>query len=227
MSTIFNTKMMQFQEDLQKQGSTAPPVTVSSLATEFAAFKSFVVTALAALQKQVELLSQESEKAEMRSRRKFLLLHGVQELKDEVATSTAVRCLTEHIQLPLTTNDISQCFRLGQASKDKPRPLLVKFRDVTMRGNMWNAKTKLKGTGVTLSEFLTKSRHNVFMAARQRFGIAKCWTRDGIIFVVGADEKRYRITSLCELDKISNSTPSYAATTSTKPEARPKRAAKK
>ncbi|CAH2263642.1 jg10927 [Pararge aegeria aegeria] len=41
------------------------------------------------------------------------------------------------------------------------------------RRSVWFAKTKLKGTSVTLAEFLIKSRHKTFLAARQRFGLAK------------------------------------------------------
>lgn len=40
------------------------------------------------------------------------------------------------------------------------------------------------------------------MAARFKFGISKCWTREGSVFILGADGKRHRIQSLSDLDKI-------------------------
>ncbi|XP_047538577.1 pickpocket protein 28-like [Vanessa atalanta] len=85
----------------------------------------------------------------------------------------------------------------------KPRPIVVKFTETAIRDKVWFAKTKLKGTGVTESEFLTKSRHNVFLEARKRFGINKCWTRDGLIHIIAPDGSRHRAECLSDLDSIS------------------------
>lgn len=140
----------------------------------------------------------------MRSRRKFLLIHGVPEPKSEDTSVSAVKTLTEHIDIVVSHENISRSFRLGQPLEDKPRPLLVKFRDISTRDKIWKAKSSLKGSGITLSEFLTRARRDLFMAARQRLGISKCWTRDGHIFVIDADEKRHKIISMAELEKISS-----------------------
>lgn len=67
---------------------------------------------------------------------------------------------------------------------------------------MWFAKTKFKGTGITQSEFLTKSGHGVFIAARQHFGVNKCWTRDGVIYVVAPDGSRRKVERMLDLDNI-------------------------
>lgn len=45
-----------------------------------------------------------------------------------------------------------------------------------IRDKVLFAKTKLKVTGITESEFLMKSGHDVFLEARKRFGVGKCWT---------------------------------------------------
>ncbi|CAH2090039.1 unnamed protein product [Euphydryas editha] len=65
---------------------------------------------------------------------------------------------------------------------------------------VWFAKTKLKGTGFTESEFLRKSRYNVFLEAKKRFGIGKCCTRDGCIYIIAPDGSRNRIVCSSELD---------------------------
>ncbi|XP_045452327.1 uncharacterized protein LOC123661409 [Melitaea cinxia] len=72
---------------------------------------------------------------------------------------------------------------------------------------VWFAKAKLKGTGVTQSEFLTRPRHDAFLAARERFGINKCWTRDGCIYVVAPNGTRYKAENLTDLDEIPDGTP--------------------
>ncbi|CAG4982991.1 unnamed protein product [Colias eurytheme] len=109
MSEMFNKRMLEFQEDLKKTSTTtslaSPP---TRLASDFTAFRSFVITSLQCLQTQV-----------------------------------------------------------GKPQENKPRPILCKLRNLSDKELIWSSKISLKGTGITLSEFLTKSRHEVFMAARE------------------------------------------------------------
>lgn len=67
---------------------------------------------------------------------------------------------------------------------------------------MWFAKTKLKGSGITLSEFLTRPRHQLFMSARDKFGVNNCWTKQGLVYVMGADGSRHRVSTLGDLNRI-------------------------
>lgn len=97
---------------------------------------------------------------------------------------------------------------LGPASfNEKPRPILLKFVNVTVCDSLWFNKTKLNGIGITLSEFLTKPRHDLFMAARQKLGIAKCWTREGFFYILGQDGMHHHIVSVNQLNGIVNSPP--------------------
>ena len=139
----------------------------------------------------------------MRSRKKILLMHGVSEDRKLSDSAAVVKVLSNHLKMPdLELRDISRCQRLGTVAADKPRPILVKFRELSLRNQIWYAKTNLKNTGITLSEFLTKSRHETFMAARKRFGINKCWTKEGYVIVIGPDGKRHTVSTCTELDNI-------------------------
>ena len=77
----------------------------------------------------------------------------------------------------------------------------VKFKDYSLN-QVWSSKTKSKGIEVTMLEFLTKRRHKTFLAARQRVGVTKCWTRDGVTIVVIADGTKNRVTSQAKLNII-------------------------
>ncbi|KAJ0171014.1 hypothetical protein K1T71_013213 [Dendrolimus kikuchii] len=46
-------------------------------------------------------------------------------------------------------------------------------------------------------------RHDLFMRARQEFGISKCWSRDGNIYVVGQDGSRHSISRIEDLSEIN------------------------
>ncbi|XP_059054068.1 protein unc-13 homolog C-like [Achroia grisella] len=202
----FNKTMADFKSQLEKARNT--PTTISSLESEFDTFRSFTATALTNLQKQVELVARQQDQMEMRSRRKILLLHGVTESQKENVAQVLSKVVIDRLQIDdFSADQIRRCSRLGRSIKDKPRPILVKFRDLDIKDEIWHSKTKLKGTGITMSEFLTATRHSVFMAARQLFGIKKCWTQDGFIIVAGEDGTRHRISSTDELNQLMSLSP--------------------
>lgn len=203
LTDTFNIKMAEFQQDLHKASSTP---TVTSLASDFNTFKMFVTNALSTIHKQVELLTLQQDQFEMRSRRKMLLLHGVSEGDDECVSDEVVKVVAERMKVSgFSGNDISRCQRLGHSRNDKARPILVKLRDTDMRNRIWFSKKSLKGCGITLSEFLTKTRHNVFLAARERFGVTKCWTQDGCVVIAGSGKARHRVFTLSDVDRLVSS----------------------
>ena len=229
MNEMFNMKMNEFQQELHKSSS---PVTTSSLAADFNNFKSFTLSALNTLQRQVELITREMDRQEMRRRRKMLLFHGIAEEKSEDVLDRVVTVIGDNLDLTdFSSASIKSSYRLGPPS-EKSRPIIIKFVDVTTRNKVWYAKTKLKGTGITQSEFLTKPRHTVFLEARQRFGVNKCWTREGNIHVITPDGAKHRIECVTELEHLLNSKSPHKIVPANKTAhkvttARPKRIVKK
>lgn len=193
--------MTQFESQLLK---STTPTTVEAIAADYAAFKTFTLAALKALQQQMEILARDVDNQEMRSRRKIILLHGVPEDSKEDPADVVTKVVSTKLKVTnFTCAHISRCHRMGRAAgADRPRPILVKIHDMIMRDQVWFAKTNLKGTNITLSEFLTKPRHVAFVAARDRFGVKNCWTRDGYVHILGPDGARHRICSMGELNKL-------------------------
>ncbi|XP_063381841.1 uncharacterized protein LOC134668289 [Cydia fagiglandana] len=159
-------------------------------------------TTTTTLQHQVEFLAQQVDALEMRSRRKILLFHGVAEASGEDTSARVVELLKEHLQCELAIEDIARSHRMGRPRSNQIRCILVKFRDLSDRNNIWFGKTKLKGSGVVMSEFLTAPRHELFMAARERFGVRSCFTRDGSIYVLGKDGKRSCVFGRADFDRV-------------------------
>ncbi|KAJ0169198.1 hypothetical protein K1T71_015306 [Dendrolimus kikuchii] len=203
MMEMLHKKMSTFEEELQK--SSNPSSSTDNLASDFAAFKAFTMQALNALQKQIEIMAHNQDQFDMRSRRKMILLHGIPESKNEDSLKVVFNIVKEYLKLEsFTVGSIQRCHRLGRSPDTKRnRPILVKLNEVKVRDELWFQKTKLKGSEITMSEFLTKSRHDIFMAARLKFGVSKCWTREGQIFILGPDQQRHRISSLNDLNKLS------------------------
>ncbi|KAJ0176134.1 hypothetical protein K1T71_008308 [Dendrolimus kikuchii] len=108
ITDMFNKKMAAFEEELQKVSSV--PSTSGTLATEFAAFKVFVLQALKSLQQQYELLAHSQDQLDMHSRRKILLLHGIPEVKNEDSTKVVVDMVKKHLKLSeFSTDFLNTC----------------------------------------------------------------------------------------------------------------------
>ncbi|KAI5633304.1 hypothetical protein NE865_13971 [Phthorimaea operculella] len=175
----------------------------TAFSQDYEEFKSLVHTAITNLHCQIEMVAQDVEQQEMRSRRKMLLFHGVPEVKEEDPVDVVLHLAKDHLSLQdVVRDDFSRVHRMGKPSGTKPRPLLVKFRSMDLRSKAWSSKTGLKNTGVTASEFLTKRRHDVFVSARKRFGVSNCWTRDGVIMVLESNGTRHRVTTAAQLAAI-------------------------
>lgn len=202
LSSMFNTRMAEFEKNLQQPGSVAPNPTVKALAAEFYTFKTFVWKSLGLLKSQVELVANGLDRLETQSRRKILLFHGIKEDKDEDALKKIMKILTSQMKLSdLKPDTIESCHRLG-VKKESARPILVRFTNMQARSIAWKAKTMLKGTKTTVTEFLTKTRQDIFVAARSHFGMKKCWSADGIIVILLPDKSRVKVTSLSELKNL-------------------------
>ncbi|KAM3963973.1 uncharacterized protein ACR2FA_002007 [Aphomia sociella] len=205
MKLQFDSRMTAFQESLSKASAT--PVTLAALSSDFLLFKSFVTETFGNLQQQIMLIAQQQDQIEMHTRRKMLLLHGVSEDSSSNILSTVSTIITEKLKVSVPVDCITRCHRMGRITNEKPRPLLIKFRSMEVRDTIWYAKTRLKRTGITVSEFLTKSRHDSFMAARRHFGMSRCWTRNGSVVIDGLDGARHRVKSIAELNNLISAMP--------------------
>ncbi|XP_061716477.1 uncharacterized protein LOC133529694 [Cydia pomonella] len=201
LADFFKQQMAEFQSSLSKADPASP--TVASVSSSFAAFKEFVLKALDMLQKQVDLVTRQVDQIEIRSRRSMLLVHGIAEAESEDTAVLVVNAL-QATRDNLAAVDIKRSHRLGgRSGRDKkPRVVLVEFKDTAIRDDVWFNKVELKGSGVTLGEFLTKPRHAAFMEARERFGIRSCWTRNGDVYILGKDGVKHRANSITEVKSL-------------------------
>lgn len=205
LEKLFGSRMQDYEEKLKKASagtSTDAVKDISALSSEFSDFKLFVLQSLSAMKTQIGLLTSMVDKHETFMRRKVLLIHGVPENKDEKILEVVGKLLTDKMKLSdVSEGNLQACHRLG-SSFGKTRPILVRFQEIEHRHMVWDSKTLLKGTGITVSEFLTKTRHRVFMAARQHFGLKRCWTIEGKIVVMVSHNTRRKIETASELQSL-------------------------
>lgn len=210
LEKLFGSRMQDYEEKLQKitAGACSTPQDMSTLSREFSDFKSFVWQTLSTMKSQIELLSLGLDRHETAMRRKVLLLHGVSEKPNEKLHEAVNKVLRDQIKLTDVSLDHLEAYHRLGSSQVKTRPILLRFHSMEQRHLVWDNKTALKGTGITVSEFLTKSRHKVFTAARGHFGIKQCWSVEGKIMIILPDKSRRKIESMRELNQLITQFPS-------------------
>lgn len=203
LESLLLQKMNDFEAQLK---ATLEPTSLVRLSEDFKTFKEYVYSILQLLQQQIAELSRVTDVLEMRHRRKCLLLGGIPEVVEgkENAPDTVCNILKTKFQLQdISTADFKACHRLGTISEGRPRPILVNFVNHSTKSSVWNKKKCLKGSSLVLSEFITRRRQALFQEARKRYGITKCWTMDGSIFVKPPTGKPININSESDFDKVA------------------------
>ena len=131
------------------------------------------------------------ESQEQYSRRNCLLLHGIQEKKDENTDVLSIETLNEHLELDLSPDTIQRTHRIGKPKPagGKPRPIIIKFVRYNVRRKVFDKKKKLKGKNVSITESLTATRMGKLTDARREFGFQNVWTSDGRVLFKDANGK--------------------------------------
>lgn len=207
LEDCFAKRMAELEAHLQLTGSSSKD-TLAKIADEFRTFRELILGILGVLRKQINECSRLVDLAETRHRRKALLFLGIAESDGEDCAAEVLKIIQKmNLQ---DVSGFSSCHRIGNMSKDNHRPILVRFSSLDMRSAVWRAKSRLKGSSVSLKEFLTRSRQTVFGRARQHFGMKACWTQDGVILVKTIDT-RHKLTSLDELNCLMSKYPKVSS----------------
>lgn len=123
---------------------------------------------IAALERRVDDLEQYS-------RRQCLRIFGVEE-KDGEDTDKIVMEVAEKVGVTVQLTDIDRSHRVGVKRGDRPRPLIAKFVSYRNRNELFRNKRKLKNSGITIREDLTKVRYNLLQEAIKKHGFQHVWT---------------------------------------------------
>ncbi|CAH2049939.1 unnamed protein product, partial [Iphiclides podalirius] len=189
-------------DDLQAQISNAGSSkdTVARIAEELRSFREIVSGILGLLRQQIKECVRQVDEIDTRSRRKALIISGMPEKDNEDCTQRVLEVFNNNLGLSdISKSYIKSCHRLGTPSKERHRPVLIRFTSVDTKLVVWKNKTKLKGSSLSLKEFLTKTRQAVFSRARLHFGMRYVWSQSGVIVVRTSDATIHKLTSEEEL----------------------------
>ena len=130
----------------------------------------------------VKNLENQLDRQENYSRRNCILIHGITETQDEKTDDISLRTINEHLEFELT-EELDCTLRIGnpKSGNKRTRPIIVKFARYNTRRKVLVNKIRLKNTGISMTESLTKHKMEFLKKAKNEFGF-NVWTVDGQIY---------------------------------------------
>lgn len=154
-------------------------------------------------------LTDDLDNMEQYSRHNCLLLHGIRESTTEVTDKLIIQTINDKLNLNIKQDDIDRSHRIGQPRKHppgasnshhKPRPIIIKFVSYRTRSLVFMNKRHLKGSGLLITENLTRRRSELLQAAKASPSVEAAWTKDGRIILLLENNKKVSVSSLSELN---------------------------
>lgn len=169
------------------------------------------------LRKQVESLIQTTTSADKKlndleqyTRRNSVRVFGIQEPKDhrENTDDIIVQLATEKLGITLDISEIDRSHRVGKKTNEpgkRPRPILVKLATYRTRQRLIRARRKLKATGITIKEDLTRTNQLLLEKASKHPKVESSWSTDGRIIIKLDDDGTQvikQLNSVSDLDSL-------------------------
>lgn len=149
------------------------------------------------LNDKIKSMEWEIDSLEQYSRRNCLLIHGIPEPSQPIVEDTdalVINVLSEKLGVQVGKAHLDRSHRLGRrnplsGTRPKPRPVIAKFVSYNTRSDVFRQKRKLKGTGMGITESLTKQRMDLYKAVCEHPNISSAWSIDGRIIGLRRDNK--------------------------------------
>lgn len=158
------------------------------------------------LQELVAIISELDKTADSIAQKtlsRSILIYGYKEQKDTDLYQNIRELFKSKLNVTLDKHEVTDCFRLGTQSADRPRPVALEFVNKWKLNEVFNRKSAFKGSSIVVAEMLTKRRYNLYTQCRKKLG-NKCWTNNGRI-MVKTDTGRIEIADEEDLAALSNS----------------------
>ena len=144
------------------------------------------INKVSSLNEKLNGFTEQVDRQEQYSRQNYILIHGITEGNEENTNDLALKIFKEKLDIELTQRDLDRTHRISKNDKrnNRPRPVIVKF----IRSNDMKkifSKKKLKNSGISIAENLTKLRMSKLSKAREEFGFKNVWAVDGSVCYIG------------------------------------------
>jgi hypothetical protein len=168
------------------------------------------------LAKQIATMETKLDEYEQYSRRNCLLIHGIAEKDDENTNSVATNTIAKYLDVSVTNDDIDRTHRLGPKlkrshhnsgesntkSQASARPIIIKFCSYAKRDQIFKVKSRLKKTGIIITENLTAKRMQLLNDTKKHESVRSAWSIDGRIQCITFTDKYINIKNASDLARL-------------------------
>ncbi|XP_072172018.1 uncharacterized protein [Diadema setosum] len=158
--------------------------------------------------KEMEKLRENLDDLEQYGRRESLRFFGVPEKQSEDTDSVIRDVVQQHLNILLNEKNIARSHRItpkpGNSSHGRgPKPIIVRFTTYNIRRNVYEAKSKLKGSNIFIHEDLTPFKRDLINKARKMSSVKRVWSSDGRIIALRSapdgHEKKVLVRNVSDL----------------------------
>ncbi len=145
---------------------------------------------------------------EQYTRRNSIRLFGISESKDkhENCDIIVTNLARDKLGVNIDVHEIDRSHRVGKKPNEpgkKPRPIIVKFATYRSRQKLIRNRRKLKGTGITIKEDLTRSNQTLLEQVSRSEKVISSWTTDGRILVLMKINGKETIRQVTKLEDLN------------------------
>lgn len=201
----FDTLVKKLSGEIKKAVDEAVKAAVMPFHEEIKTLRGEVTTLTARLVALDTKLNDRTDELEQYQRRNNIRIFGIKEKPGEDTDQLVINLCQEQLDLDLATSALCRTHRVGKKpqldvdGRLKSRPIIVKFISYKDRRMVFEAKKRLKGSGVTIREDLTARRSEVLKQASDMFGYKNTWTLDGRVMWIDRRGKRGVAAALSDL----------------------------
>ncbi|KAI5749403.1 hypothetical protein M8J76_007070 [Diaphorina citri] len=174
----------------------------------FFSFKALVMCELTSIKEQLSKQDERLNNLEQYSRRNCLLIHGVAEVgagseSEDDCVASAVSIFKEKLKVDILPFHIDRAHRIGKKDSAKNRAIIVKFVSYAQRRLVFSVKKLLKGSGIHITESLTKMNYQILDEAKKIYYKENVWTYDGRVIVKDRLDRKHTVVSMEDLKSLT------------------------
>lgn len=187
---------------------------INSVTKCFAEKFSIYEAKIAALETEIQLLKSDSEKVENDSYDKSckkmeqkvdnmeqqlkntnIRLIGIKESHGEDVLTQVKNIIDKRLNIPVS-DEIVSAHRVGKKNGDKPRHIVVSFKEKNFKNAVYGKKKLLKGTSIVIKEDLSHGRWKLVKESSELYGYKNVWTFNGAVFVRSGENVKKLISGV-------------------------------
>lgn len=158
---------------------------IANLEAEISNIKTVYTTSSSDNYKKLE---QTIDNIEQESKKNNIRLVGLGEVKNENLIEKVTDIFENKLNVNINQDDIAEIYRVGKSINNRPRQVMVKFRQSNMKTNIYSRKRMLKGSAYVIKEDLTHRRLELLKMTSNKYGFKNVWTIGGSIFARSENE---------------------------------------